>query len=136
MVDAKVEVEVEADGVAAGGDLGGFGLVAVAPGSLVAAEVGRVDPVVVVGHEAEVVLADVFKGAGADAVEHQVREEEVGGGEGGEHSEGAGGEGGEVHLEDGEEVDWLLGSQLLMRMGMRRVLVPSYSRHEPSTGVI
>ena len=111
MIQVKVQVEVEADAVAAGRDLGRLGLAAMSPRALVAAEVGRADPVVVVRHEAKVMLADVLVGASADSVEHQMGEEEVGRGHRGGQSQSSGGNGGEVHLEGGEVfrgLSWLL----------------------------
>jgi hypothetical protein len=78
MIYAKVKVQVEADDIAAGCNLGCLGLAAVFPRALVTTEVGAVDEVIVMGVEAKVMLANIFVGASADAVEHQVREEEVG----------------------------------------------------------
>lgn len=78
MVDAEVQVEVEANSVLAGRDHGRLGLVAVVPRALVAAEIVAGQEVVVGGHEAVIMLSHIFVRAGPDAVEHQVREEEMG----------------------------------------------------------
>lgn len=105
MIEIKVQMQVEPDHIPTGCDLSSLGLVAVSPGALVAAEVGRVDPVVVVRHEPKVVFAHVLVGTGADAVEHQVREEEVSRGNWHLQSQSHGrGNGGEMHLEGPEGV--------------------------------
>lgn len=99
MVDTRVELGVEADDVLAGRDLGRLGVPTLVPRALVAAEVVVCDEVVVGGHEAIVMLADVLKGLRLDTVEHQVREEEMGRGERGNESNGSEGEAGEMHSE-------------------------------------
>lgn len=74
MVDAKVEMEMEADRVFSGSYFGRLGLGAVVPRPLVAAEIITTKNLRGEGGlEAVVVLADVFKGARLDAVEHQMR---------------------------------------------------------------
>jgi hypothetical protein len=78
VVDAEVQVEVEAHNVLASRDDGRLWLATVVPRTLVAAEVGAGEEVVVGRHEAIVVLAHVLEGAGPHTVEHQVWEEEVG----------------------------------------------------------
>jgi len=103
MVQIKIQMQVEANHIPTGRDLSRLGLAAMSPGTLVAAEILRVDPVVVVRHEPKVVFTDVLVGAGADTVEHQVREEKVGRCNGQLQGQSHGrGDGGEMHLETGD----------------------------------
>jgi len=90
VIDAEVEVEVESNHILASSDLSCLWLGAMVPGALVAADI-------VAGEnfrgerglEAVVVLANVLVGAGFDAVEHQMREEEMGRRELGQHGKRA-----------------------------------------------
>jgi hypothetical protein len=88
VIDAKVQVKVESDDIFTGGDLSRLGLLAVVPGALVAPEVIAVEDLRSPrGLEAVVMFTDVLIRAGLDSIEHQVREEEVGGGELGKQGE-------------------------------------------------
>jgi hypothetical protein len=88
VIDAEVEVEVESNDIFASSDLGCLGLGAMVPGTLVAADVVAGENLRGErGLEAVVVLANVLVGACLDAVEHQMREEEVSRGELGQHGE-------------------------------------------------
>ena len=99
MIQSKVQMKVKAHDILAGRDDGRLRVPAVPPRALVAAEVVAGEPVVVVGVQAKVVLADILVRVRLDPVEHQVREHEVGRSKLGKHRNGAGRESGEMHLE-------------------------------------
>jgi hypothetical protein len=104
VIDAKVQVEVEPDDIFSGGYLRRLGLLPVIPGAFVAPKVIAVEDLRGPrGLEAVVMLADVLVRTRFDSVEHQVREEEVGGGQLGKQGERPVGQG-QVHGAVREEV--------------------------------